>query len=78
MKKAKKEKCPSKKDVKKCKAKIKALQPKQKACKDLQKIGAKDVKQIHELIKKWNKQNFFKQDCKQDKGEPKKLKNKIK
>jgi len=71
VKKAKKEKCPSKKDVKKCKAKIKALKPKQKACKDLQKIGVKDVKQIHELIKKWNKQKILKQDCKQDKGESK-------
>merc|ERR1711953_1013444 len=31
----------------------------------------KDVKSIHELIKKWNKQKVLKKDCVQDKGETK-------
>merc|ERR1711993_185297 len=64
-------KCPTKKDVKKCKEKIKNLKPKQKACDELQNIGDKDVKSIHELIKKWNKQKVLKKDCQQDKGETK-------
>jgi len=70
-KKAKKlvKKCPTKKDVKKCKEKIKGLKPKQKACDELKKIGDKDIKSIHELIKKWNKQKVLQKDCKKDKGE---------
>merc|ERR1712241_477763 len=64
-------KCPTKKDVKKCQEKIKNLKPKQAACDELQGIGDKDVKSIHELIKKWNKQKVLKKDCQQDKGETK-------
>jgi len=64
-------KCPTKDDVKKCQEKIKNLKPKQKACDDLKKIGEKDVKDITELIKKWNKQKILKKDCLQDKGETK-------
>jgi len=70
-KKAKKlvKKCPTKKDLKKCKEKVKDLKPKQKACEDLKKIEDKDMKNIHELIKKWNKQKVVKKDCTKDKGE---------
>jgi len=64
-------KCPSKKDVKKCIKKIKNLKPKTKACKELQKIGEKDVDAITELIKKWNKQKVEHKYCKQSKGETK-------
>jgi len=70
-KKVVKKKCPTKQDVKKCADKIKNLKPKQAACDELQKIGDKDVKSIHELIKKWNKQKVLKKDCVQDKGETK-------
>jgi len=51
--------------------KIKNLKPKTKACKELQKIGEKDVDAITELIKKWNKQKVEHRYCKQSKGETK-------
>jgi len=66
-----KNKCPTTKEVQKCKDKIKNLKPKQKACKDLQGIGKKDIDSIIELVKKWNKQKVPKKDCVQDKGETK-------
>merc|ERR1712150_54825 len=64
-------KCPTQKDIEKCVVKIKKLKPEQKACKDLQKIGKKDVDTITELIKKWQKQKVGKKYCKQSKGETK-------
>jgi len=67
----KNKKCPTKAAVKRCDDKIKKLKPTQKACKDLQGIGKKDVDSIMELVKKWNKQKVFKKDCKIDKGETK-------
>lgn len=69
--KKKKNKCPSDKEVKKCEYKIKNLKPKQKACKELENIGKKDVDSILKLIKQWNKQKVLKKDCKLDKGETK-------
>jgi dGTP triphosphohydrolase len=64
-------KCPTPKDIQKCTLKIKNLKPEQKACKDLQKIGKKDVDTITELIKKWQKQKVGKKFCKKSKGETK-------
>merc|ERR550534_369994 len=64
-------KCPTNKDVKKCENKVKGLKPKQKACKELEGIGKKDVDAITELIKKWNKQKVEHKYCKQSKGETK-------
>jgi len=48
---------------------MKRLKPKQNACKDLEKVGKKEVDSILELIKQWNKQKVLKKDCKLDKGE---------
>jgi len=64
-------KCPTKKDIVKCENKVKGLKPKQKACKELEGIGKKDVDAITELIKKWNKQKVEHKYCKQSKGETK-------
>jgi len=65
----KKKKCPSKDAVKKCATKMKRLKPKQAACKDLEKVGKKDLDSVLALIKQWNKQKVLKKDCKIDKGE---------
>jgi len=68
-KKKKVKKCPSQKDITKCEKKVKNLKPKQKTCKELQKIGKKDVDAITELIKKWDKQTVERKYCNQYNGE---------
>lgn len=65
----KKKKCPTKADVKKCDDKMKKLKPVQNTCKDLEKVGKKDLDSILDLIKQWNKQKVKKKDCIIDKGE---------
>jgi len=71
VKKEAKKKCPTKKDVKKCQDKIKKLSPKQKGCDELKALSDNDVKNIHKLIKKWNKQKITQKFCNQGKGETK-------
>jgi len=68
-KKKKKKHCPTKKQVDNCAKKMERLKPKQKACKDLEKVGKKDDKTGTELVKQWNKKKILKKDCKIDKGE---------